>query len=180
MIRITTLLWLTLLVVAGGTAMQVSNEFRRVEKHRADIVREIHDEQYAIGIYRAEWSTLINRRRIDDLSHRYLSLEATPVRRVVTLDSLPFRTPGAQPIPGAGAPAPITGHAPGGEAMMAQGGPMAGQAGQRGKERMAPKAQPAAPAPRPEILARAVRPTPAPVPALEDGVGLILARLEKR
>jgi hypothetical protein len=91
MIRITTLVWIALLVVAGGTVMRVSYQVRHVEKHLADVGRATQQEQMAIRILGAEWDTLNDPQRIDALSKRYLSLESTPIRRVVALDDIPLK-----------------------------------------------------------------------------------------
>jgi cell division protein FtsL len=91
MIRITTLLWIALLVVAGGTVMRVSYQVRHLEKHLAQIARETRQEQEVIRILGAEWDTLNDPHRIDALAKRYLSLESTPIQRVVSLEAIPFK-----------------------------------------------------------------------------------------
>ena len=91
MIRITTLLWIALLVVAGGTVMRVSYQVRRVEKHLNEVDRATEREQMAIRVLSAEWDTLNDPRRIDALSKRYLALVPTPIQRVVTLDQIPLK-----------------------------------------------------------------------------------------
>jgi cell division protein FtsL len=91
MIRITTLLWIALLVVAGGTVMHVSYQVRHVEKHISDLARDTRQEQEAIRILTAEWDTLNDPQRIDGLAKRYLALESTPIARVVTLEEIPLR-----------------------------------------------------------------------------------------
>ncbi|HLG90037.1 MAG TPA: hypothetical protein VKZ79_22915 [Alphaproteobacteria bacterium] len=91
MIRITTLVWIALLVVAGGTVMRVSYQVRHVEKHLFEITRAAEQEQQAIRILGAEWDTLNDPKRIDRLSKRYLGLESTPIRRVVALDDVPLK-----------------------------------------------------------------------------------------
>jgi hypothetical protein len=57
MIRITTLLWIALLVVAGGTVMHVSYQVRRIEQHQAQTQHDIRQEEDAIRILGAEWDT---------------------------------------------------------------------------------------------------------------------------
>jgi cell division protein FtsL len=91
MIRITTLLWIALLVVAGGTVMNVSYQVRKVERHLDELGRNTRQEQDAIRILNAEWDTLNDPHRIDDLAKRYLSLQPTPIARVVTLDAIPLK-----------------------------------------------------------------------------------------
>ena len=91
MIRITTLLWVALLVVAGGTVMHVSYQVRHVQMHLAELARETHDQKDAIRILDAEWDSLNDPHRIDDLSKRYLTLQPTPIQRVVTLEAVPLK-----------------------------------------------------------------------------------------
>jgi cell division protein FtsL len=170
MIRITTLLWIALLVVAGGTVMHVSYQVRRIEQHQAQTQHDIRQEEDAIRILGAEWDTLNDPKRIDELAKRYVPLEHTPIQRVASLESLPLKAVGDQG-PGLAAPG------------------AAKPAADKAKDR--PASQPAA-VPRAEILVRATKPEtriarpqiaaarPAPAANLQDGVGLILARLERR
>ncbi len=142
MIRITTLLWVALLAVAGGTVMNVSYKVRHVERHIAELQRDMRQEQEAIRILGAEWDTLNDPQRIDGLSKRYLSLAPTPVQRVVTLDDIPMK-PSAQAL---------------------------------AKLETAQPGKPASARPtdrKPELMTRA-----GGIPAV-DGVGLILARVER-
>ncbi len=91
MIRITTLLWVALLVVAGGTVMHVSYQVRQVERHLSQLNRDTRQEQDKLRILSAEWNTLNDPHRIDELSKRYLTLEPTPIARVVALDAIPLK-----------------------------------------------------------------------------------------
>ena len=161
MIRITTLLWVALLMVAGGTVMHVSYQVRQVERHLSQLNRDTRTEQDKLRILSAEWNTLNDPHRIDDLSKRYLTLEPTPIARVVALDQVPMKLSDDQ------------------IARLAAATPGKGAKG---------AATPAAPAAakKPEILikAPASRPVAQPVPVkaqkpADDGVGLILARMEK-
>jgi cell division protein FtsL len=154
MIRITTLLWVALLIVAGGTVMHVSYQVRQVERHLSELNRDTRQEQDNLRILSAEWDTLNDPHRIDELSKRYLNLEPTPIARVVSLDQIPMKLSDDQIAKLATPPART--------------------------------AKATAAARKPEILikapaARAVaRPVPVRVPQpAEDGVGLILARMEK-
>lgn len=155
MIRITTLLWVALLVIAGGTVMHVSYQVRHVEKHLAEIARDAHQQEDAIRILSAEWDTLNDPQRIDALAKRYLTLQSTPIQRVVSLDAIPFRPSDEQ---------------------LAQ---LAAASAKGQKSLVAKKAD------MPVNIAKSEpRPAPSPViampisaPARPDGVGLILAHL---
>ena len=158
MIRVTTLLWVALLVIAGGTVMHVSYQVRQVERHLSQLNRDTRQEQDKLRILSAEWDTLNDPHRIDELSKRYLTLEPTPIARVVSLDQIPMKLSDDQ-IAKLSTPQGKT-------AKVATGA--------------------TATAKKPEILIKApashpvAQPVPvkAPQPA-QDGVGLILARMEK-
>jgi hypothetical protein len=174
MIRITTLLWVVLLVIAGGTVMHVSYQVRHVEKHLSELNRDTRSEQDKLRILSAEWDTLNDPQRIDTLSKRYLTLEATPIARVIALDAIPLK-PSDDQLAKLAAATPSKG-----------GKTLASQSASK----------------KPEVLAKApatqavTRPAQAAVsvvassnapsrnahvsqPQALDGVGLILARMEK-
>jgi cell division protein FtsL len=167
MIRITTLLWVALLVVAGGTVMHVSYQVRRVQMHLAELARSTHEQKDAIRILDAEWDSLNDPHRIDDLSKRYLTLQPTPIQRVVSLEAIPLKPSQGQ---------------------LDQMNALVQKAAAGKKTNPAPKAQHFVPA-SPNVIAAAPRATPLPVttvsahaaarPAGVDEVGLILARAEK-
>jgi hypothetical protein len=172
MIRITTLLWVALMAVAGGTVMHVSYQVRRVDRHLAELTVKTRQEQDAIRILSAEWDSLNDPGRIDALSRRYLSLAPTPIQRVVTLEDIPLK-PSADQIARLEAQAqtkPGKDRAPARKA--APDAKFAGPALQVAAHAVAPASAPPASAP------------PLPAPQLpvsaRDGVGLILARVERR
>jgi len=158
MIRVTTLLWVALLVIAGGTVMHVSYQVRQVERHLSQLNRDTRQEQDKLRILSAEWDTLNDPHRIDELSKRHLTLEPTPIARVVSLDQIPMKLSDDQ---------------------------IAKLAVPQGKTAKVAAGAPAT-AKKPEILIKAPAPRPAaqpmPVkasPPAQDDVGLILARMEK-
>ena len=156
MIRITTLLWVALLMVAGGTVMHVSYQVRQVERHLSQLNRDTRQEQDKLRILSAEWDTLNDPHRIDELSKRYLSLEPTPIGRVVSLDQIPMKLSDDQ---------------------------IAKLATPQAKTAKATTA--ASAAKKPEILIKApaqravVQPIPVKAAQPQDSVGLLLARMEK-
>jgi len=160
MIRITTLLWVALLMVAGGTVMHVSYQVRQVERHLSQLNRDTRQEQDKLRILSAEWNTLNDPHRIDELSKRYLTLQPTPIARVVSLDQVPMKLSDDQIAKLAAATPP------------------------KGTKGPAANATPAT-AKKPEILIKApaqravARPIPVEVAQPQDSVGLLLARMEK-
>jgi len=167
MIRITTLLWIVLLVVAGGTDMRVSYQVRHAEKHLAQLASDTRQEQDAIRILTAEWDTLNDPQRIDALSKRYLTLESTPIQRVVALDAVPFKPT---------------------EEQLAQLAAAAGKNAKKGLTTASAKAATMTPAKAPVPAEPASRVVALPVTTAAasyngnggGGVGLILTRLERR
>jgi len=146
MIRITTLLWVALLVIAGGTVMHVSYQVRHVEQRLSELNRDTRLEQDKLRILGAEWDTLNDPQRIDELSKRHLSLEPTPIARVVALDAVPMKLSDDQ------------------IAKLAAATPAKGVKAQTVAAQKTTK--------KPDVMIKA----PAPP---QDGVGLILARMEK-
>jgi len=167
MIRITTLLWIALLVVAGGTVMRVSYQVRHVEKRVAELARSSQQERQAIRVLGAEWDTLNDPRRIDGLAKRYLALEPTPIQRVVALENIPLK-PSEDQI----------------ARMLAAQGKKAGKAppsAPKGPAVQVRAVKPARPAPNLQAAARIMPQPAAPPGAGTDltGSGLVLARAER-
>jgi hypothetical protein len=162
MIRITTLLWVALLVVAGGTVMHVSYQVRHVEKHLSELARDTRQQQDAIRILGAEWDTLNDPQHIDALSKRYLTLEPTPIARVVALESIPLKLSDDQAAKLAAVASAKTSK---GQTPVSQ---------TASKKPDAARRQPALAVPVSTTVAHAPSAQPAP-----DGVGLILAKMER-
>jgi cell division protein FtsL len=160
MIRITTLLWIALLAVAGGTVMNVSYQVRLVQRHIAEVQREAKQEQDAIHILDAEWDTLNDPKRIDGLAQRYLpQLQSTPIARVVALEDVPLKPFGDQLAKLVAPPIKLAKDQP------------------TTKKAPAPAPRPTSPSRPVEVAARGGGGEHAP--AAIDGVGLILARIER-
>ena len=172
MIRITTLLWVALLVVAGGTVMHVSYQVRHVQKHLSELARNTVQEQDAIRILSAEWDTLNDPQRIDALAKRHLALQSTPIARVVALEAIPLKMSDEQIAKLSVASAKTT----------------KGQAS--APQTVAKKPDVMVSTTNRDIPARAAPPPPLPIstataravqaPQQRDDVGLILARMERR
>jgi hypothetical protein len=163
MIRITALLWIALLVVAGGTVMNVSYEVRRVQRHLADIAHDAEREQDAIRILQTEWTTLNSPGHIDDLAQRHLSLQSTPIQRFVALEDIPLK-PAADQLP---KPADASSKIAARTAL-----------DHRSAKKPNPVAKPTRSSPTVEAAVAAPQ-TPATASPGVDGVGLILARIER-
>ena len=167
MIRITTLLWIALLVVAGGTVMHVSYQVRHVEKHISELARDTRSEEDAIRILNAEWDSLNDPHRIDELAKRHLSLQPTPIARVVSLEAIPLKMSDEQVAKLAIA-----------SAKTAKGQPVAPQIAQRKPEvTISAATRDSAPLP---VTAAAARTTSGQAPLSKDGLGILLAREERR
>lgn len=161
MIRITTLLWIALLMVAGGTVMRVSYHVRHVQAELADIQRDTRQEQEAIRILTAEWHTLNDPHRIDALAQRYLTLQPTPIQRVVSLADIPLKPSDEQ---------------------LAKAGTESVKVTKDRLQAKKPVVPPVKPAqrPAPPVVVASSPHTPSLPPSSgQSGVGVILARMER-
>ena len=76
-------------VYAYTIKYQTSYRAEQIAKTRI----EIKNEHEAIAVVRAEWSFLTRPERIQQLSDRYLDLQATTVSQIASAQSLPERGP---------------------------------------------------------------------------------------
>jgi hypothetical protein len=167
MIRITALLWVALLVVAGVTVMHVSYQVREIQRHLAEVADASRKEEATIRLLNVEWHVLSDPGWVDGLATRHdLKLGSTPIQRIVTLEAIPLK-PAETPQPDHAA----TDH----HATLAAA--------------KAPKAHGAAKAPTPPPIQaprnpelRMARAPAAPLQnsAAPDGVALLLARMERK
>lgn len=130
MIRPTSLILMVLAAAAGGALFQVAFEVSELDDELALLNREIRTDRNAIHVLRAEWSFLNQPERLEELTRRHLDL-------------LPVT--GAQ-IAGTGA-VPVLPQ----DELPATGSNIAGIMTPTAIPAAAPKAKPAAPAPRPSV-----------------------------
>jgi hypothetical protein len=108
MIRLSTLLWLTIVAAASFTMFEVKYAVMDLEEQLAKVNHAIVADDDAIHVLKAEWSYLAQPSRLDELSRRFLALGPIGTAQLAPIDSIPMRP--APPVVGdAGAPPTIAG-----------------------------------------------------------------------
>jgi cell division protein FtsL len=79
------------LVALACIIYQVKYQARSLDREIIAIGKEIEVERDAIAVLRAEWSLLNRPDRIERLAKKYIHLEASSPRQIVTLDTLADR-----------------------------------------------------------------------------------------
>ncbi len=109
MIRLSSLVWLVLVGLAGFAMFKVKYEVMGLEERLTAVDRAILADGDAIHVLNAEWSYLSQPARLDRLNRRYLGLQPIATRQLGRIADLPMR-PDATP------PAAASGALPGGPA----------------------------------------------------------------
>lgn len=79
------------LVALAYVIYQVKYEARALDRRIIAVGKEIDAERDAVAVLRAEWSLLNRPERIERLAKKYIHLEASAPRQIVTIDSLTDR-----------------------------------------------------------------------------------------
>lgn len=108
---VATVLWTCLAGGVGVGLFFIKHEVKELEGRLAGLNQEIHREQEAIHVLRAEWSYLNDPARLRQLSERHLSMKPLGPNQVASLETLRMAPGGAalanaQPLPKALQPAP--------------------------------------------------------------------------
>jgi cell division protein FtsL len=96
MIRLSTALWVVVVIAVGYGMFQVKYEVMQLEEQLARVNRSITEDREAIRVLNAEWSFLTQPSRLDQLAKRHLALGPIGTSRLGRLDALPER-PGEGP-----------------------------------------------------------------------------------
>jgi hypothetical protein len=112
MIRPSTALWASAVIVVGYAMFQVKYEVIQQEDQLARINRQIADSREATRVLNAEWSFLTQPTRLSELSKRYLNLVPIGNAQLGAIDAIPLRNaaqaaapPQPEPVP---PPHPVT------------------------------------------------------------------------
>jgi cell division protein FtsL len=97
MMRLVNICVIAALVAAAGYVYKIKFESTRQVERLAKLRMEIRREHDAIAALRAEWSTLDNPVRIQELAKRHLALTPVDPRQIDRLDRLPDRPPDLVP-----------------------------------------------------------------------------------
>ena len=113
MIRPSTALWASAVIVVGYAMFQVKYEVMQQEDQLARINRQIADSREAVRVLNAEWSFLTQPTRLGELSKRYLNLVPIGTAQLGNIDAIPLRNgaqagAGPQPDPVPPPPHPVT------------------------------------------------------------------------
>ncbi len=106
MIGRSTVLWLSLAIVAGVGLFHVSYRVQSLEDELTQVNREIVRERETIHVLRAEWSYLNEPQRLAELSRRHLTLAPLSATQMMRIEDLPLRLP---PLIAETAPLPAPG-----------------------------------------------------------------------
>ena len=98
MIRVTTVLWMLAVMIAGYAMFQVKYEVGRLEDRLAQLNRDVAAAREENRVLNAEWSLLSDPQRLDRLNKTFLHLAPVGTVQIGSLDQIPFR-PGSAPAP---------------------------------------------------------------------------------
>lgn len=90
MTRISTLVWMLVIVVAAFLLYQVKYEVQRVRTDIAKISRELQQERESLDVVTAEWAYLNRPERLQKLAEKHLSFQSLTVQQVADTAALPF------------------------------------------------------------------------------------------
>ena len=99
MLRLGTLFWIALAVIAGYATIQFKYDVQALERELTQLDGKILRHQEAIHVLKAEWAYLNEPARLERLSRRYLDLSPVRGSQILDLASLPGRATGeAEPV----------------------------------------------------------------------------------
>ena len=108
MIGRSTIVWLSLALVAGGVLFHTSYRVQSMDRELRAVNRQIVEQREAIHVLKAEWAFLNEPSRLERLTRLHTELKPmTPDQVGASLDAIP-----ARPVPSAPADAPAIGKAP--------------------------------------------------------------------
>ena len=99
MLRLGTLFWIGLAIVAGYATIEFKYDVQAPERELTQLDAKILRHQEAIHVLKAEWAYLNEPARLERLSRSYLDLSPLRGSQIVDLASLPGRGTGeAEPV----------------------------------------------------------------------------------
>jgi cell division protein FtsL len=112
MIRVLNFVMIAMTITICFGLYKITNESRATQKELDALNQKITDEQNAITVLKAEWSYLAQPSRLQELSGKFLGLQAVSSTQIGTISKIPFRTetrgvvvePTAEPEPPAAKP----------------------------------------------------------------------------
>ena len=89
--RPTTLIVFLLAILTGGILYSVAYKVSALEEELTTLNKKIKHSRYNTHVLKAEWSSLNQAERLQDLSHRLLDLKPLQGKQFSKLSSLPMR-----------------------------------------------------------------------------------------
>jgi len=105
MIRPSTILWASAVVVVGYAMFQVKYEVMQQEDQLGRLKHEIASDREAVRVLNAEWSFLTQPARLDALARRYLDLVPIGPKQLGSIAAIPLRGQAAAALSDPAAPA---------------------------------------------------------------------------
>ena len=100
MIKRSTLIWMSIAVVAGVGLFTLKYDVSESEELLAKLRLETNTHNQEIHVLKAEWAYLNRPDRLDKLGRRFLVLEPTLATQTIAIEDIPFRprpNPGLNP-----------------------------------------------------------------------------------
>jgi hypothetical protein len=115
MIRLSTVVWLTLVALVGFGMFEVKYTVMDLEDELARTNKGIDADVDQIHVLKAEWSYLDQPSRLAELSRHFLDLAPVSTTQLGQIENIPMRPEAAPPAPVASTtlPAPAASHAAG-------------------------------------------------------------------
>ncbi|MDX1974170.1 MAG: hypothetical protein SFT92_00685 [Rickettsiales bacterium] len=96
MARISTIVWLLIIVVATFSLYLVKYQVHAIRQQITDISKQLEVEKEGLHVVAAEWAYLNRPQRLQNLSSKYLGNTGLTVDRVADLEAIPFSATLAQ------------------------------------------------------------------------------------
>jgi hypothetical protein len=90
MTRLTTLIWILVVVVAAFLLYMVKYQVQALRTQVVQTERELEAERESLHVVAAEWAYLNRPERLRSLAARYLSASGVTVEQIAEIEAIPF------------------------------------------------------------------------------------------
>ena len=90
MTRISTLVWMVVVVVAAFMLYKVKYQVQAIKTQVAETTRELEQEKQAMHVVAAEWAYLNRPERLERLAAKYLPSAEMTVGQIAEVEAIPF------------------------------------------------------------------------------------------
>ncbi len=105
MTRLSTTLWVLVIMVAALSLYQVKYEVQRVRAEIASVAQLLEQEHETLDVIAAEWAYLSRPERLQRLAQKHLSAQTMMVQQVADVEAIAFPPRLEASLPGAVVPA---------------------------------------------------------------------------